>query len=65
MAVVLIIAAVIGVSYYVSLRIWPYANCRRCEGGGTNAGSNRKRWGRCGRCGGTGRRLRFGARERR
>lgn len=62
MAVLLILAAIIGVCYYVSLRIWPYRPCRRCEGGGRNAGSNRRRFGTCPACGGSGRKLRTGAR---
>lgn len=56
----LVIAWPIG--YYVSLRIWPLTSCRRCAGTGKNAGSNRKRFGRCGKCKGTGRKLRLGTR---
>jgi len=62
MGIILVIAAIGAVSYYVSLRLWPYRRCRRCDGGGRNAGSNAKRFGRCGRCGGSGRELRLGAR---
>ena len=47
----------------VSRLLWPFARCRACGGSGTNAGSNRRRWGVCGRCGGSGKRTRFGARK--
>lgn len=57
---VLGLAALAG--WTVSLYLWPFAPCRRCEGGGRNPGSNRKRHGQCRRCGGSGRRTRFGAR---
>jgi DnaJ-class molecular chaperone len=62
MGILLLIAIVVAVSYYVSLRIWPMSNCSRCQGSGRNAGSTAKRYGRCKKCGGTGRRLRPGAR---
>lgn len=64
---ILILIAAAAISYggwRVSLRLWPYAPCRWCNGAGTSPGSNRKRLGRCRRCGGSGRRLRRGARER-
>jgi hypothetical protein len=60
-----IVAAVIiaALAYYFSLRIWPYGPCLRCIGhAGKNRGSNRRRWGRCKRCGGSGQRIRLGAR---
>lgn len=63
MGTVLVMAVVVAVSYYVSLRIWPMRNCSRCQGSGRNVGSTAKRYGRCGKCGGTGRRLRPGARR--
>ena len=62
MGTVLVIAVVLAVSYYVSLRVWPWRNCGRCNGSGRNAGSTSKRYGRCRKCGGTGRQLRRGAR---
>jgi hypothetical protein len=61
MGTVLVIAAVMAVSYYISLRVWPMRNCARCQGSGRNAGSTAKRYGRCRKCGGTGRRMRPGA----
>jgi hypothetical protein len=46
----------------LSLRFWPYAPCRWCRGRkGNNLGSSRGRWGNCSRCGGKGKRLRWGA----
>ncbi|HET9969818.1 MAG TPA: hypothetical protein VFQ68_16405 [Streptosporangiaceae bacterium] len=62
MAAVLVVALVLGAAYVVSLKIWPETYCRRCEGGGRNAGSNRKRFGRCRACGGSGRKPRLGTR---
>jgi DnaJ-class molecular chaperone len=46
----------------VTLYLWPYAPCRKCEGSGRNRGSKRARFGQCRRCEGAGRRQRFGAR---
>jgi DnaJ-class molecular chaperone len=46
----------------VSLYLWPFAPCRKCEGTGRNLGSNSKRYGQCRRCEGAGRRIRPGAR---
>lgn len=46
----------------ISLRVHPFAPCRRCEGGGKNVGSNRQRWGYCRHCDGSGRRERVGLR---
>jgi DnaJ-class molecular chaperone len=46
----------------VTLYLWPYAPCRKCEGSGRNPGSKRGRFGQCRKCKGAGRRIRFGAR---
>ena len=62
MGTVLVIVAVMAVSYYVSLRVWPMRNCGRCDGSGRNVGSTNKRYGRCRKCGGMGRKPRPGAR---
>lgn len=56
------VALVLGGGYYLSVRLWPYTKCGRCSGTGKNAGSTGKRWGNCRRCGGSGRRFRFGTR---
>jgi hypothetical protein len=63
MEILAIIAAAAAAGWYISLRRHPYAPCRWCRGTSRNAGSTRKRWGACPRCGGTGRRLRWGARR--
>lgn len=67
--IVVLAAALAVAGYLVSLRIWPQTYCRKCEGGGRNAGSSRKRFGSCRKCGGSGRKQRLGnrvfSRERR
>lgn len=40
---------------------WPFRPCPRCRRRGTNAGSNARRWGKCGRCDGSGTAMRWGA----
>ena len=67
-AVELLLAAVVAVIAFAGWRrlsvwLWPNAPCRRCNGKGKNAGSNRQRWGSCRRCGGKGTRRRFGAKQ--
>lgn len=58
----LILAAIACCLLYAgSLYLWPFAPCRKCGGDGTNAGSNRRRFGNCRRCGGTRRRRRLGS----
>ena len=62
-ASLLVLAALVcGAGYYVSLKVWPEKNCKRCNGGGRNRGSNAKRSGRCKPCAGTGRKPRLGTR---
>jgi hypothetical protein len=49
--------------YFIACKWWPYGPCLRCIGHpGRNRGSNSRRWGNCKRCGGTGKRVRLGAR---
>lgn len=48
----------------LSLRFWPYGKCFWCRGKGRNLGSNSDRWGDCIRCGGSGKKLRRGAKAR-
>jgi len=62
MGVLVVIVLICAGGYYVSLRIWPETSCRRCGGGGRNAGSTKQRFGRCKRCAGTGRKPRAGTR---
>jgi hypothetical protein len=58
----LILSGLVALAVWVlSLYLWPFAPCRRCEGSGRNKGSNRKRYGECKRCRGSGRRRRLGA----
>jgi hypothetical protein len=61
MAQIFLIGCGAAVCWVVRLYFWPFGPCRRCQGSRTNAGSNRKRWGNCGRCGGTGQRQRLGS----
>jgi hypothetical protein len=63
---ILLILGIVGVAYWqwrVSLRRWPYRRCRKCGGSARTEGSTRARFGRCPECKGTGRQLRWGARE--
>lgn len=48
--------------YLLSCLVWPETNCGRCSGGGKNFGSTRRRFGACGKCGGSGRKPRLGTR---
>lgn len=61
----LILAVVVAFGWWrLSLRWWPYAPCRWCRGRKGNIwGSTQGRWGDCPRCGGKGKRLRWGARK--
>lgn len=61
LTLVLIVLLALG-ARVVTVYLWPYAPCRKCEGSGRNPGSKRKRFGQCRRCDGAGRRIRFGAR---
>ena len=56
-----LIGCAVALAWVISLYLWPFAPCRRCSGKGTNAGSNRKRFGDCKGCGGTRRRQRPGS----
>lgn len=46
--------------YFVACVWWPYTNCRRCSGTGKRRSPTGKAWRPCGRCDGSGRRIRFG-----
>lgn len=48
--------------YFVACAFWPFANCRRCGGGGRKRSPSKKFWRPCRRCKGTGRRVRTGRR---
>ena len=56
------LVCVVAVIVWVVSRLrWPLRPCGKCGGKGTNAGSSRKRYGRCSRCKGTRQVRRFGA----
>jgi hypothetical protein len=59
-----VVVAIVWAGWRASVRRYPYAPCRRCGGRrGRNAGSSAHRWGNCAVCGGSGKRLRWGAKE--
>jgi hypothetical protein len=60
---ILAVVAVVAYGWWrLSLRWWPYTRCWWCRGRkGNSWGSSRGRWGDCPRCGGKGKRLRWGA----
>jgi DnaJ-class molecular chaperone len=63
MSMVLLIAAIAGIGYVMSLRMHPFTRCRTCNGGGRHrgliyGGATRA----CGHCGGNGRVQRLGVR---
>lgn len=53
-------AAVWAVSYVFACWMWPFANCRKCEGKGRRRSPTGRAFRRCPKCKGTGRRLRTG-----
>ncbi|HEX3963347.1 MAG TPA: hypothetical protein VHZ03_43060 [Trebonia sp.] len=64
MSVIILIAVVVVLVYYLSLRIHPTKRCKRCDSGSRHYDllySDRGR-GACPGCGGTGRRDRLGVR---
>jgi DnaJ-class molecular chaperone len=48
-----LIALAVAAAYVISLWVWPFRPCPRCQGKGTNRGSNRRRFGNCRRCQGS------------
>lgn len=56
-AVLLLLAAYGTVSW-----VWPLRRCRSCKGTGRSRSPTGKAWRKCGRCAGSGDRLRAGAR---
>jgi hypothetical protein len=58
----LIIVAVL-VIWTARAYLLPFSPCRRCKGGKVNRLSNARRFGPCGRCGGTGHRQVLGSRQ--
>lgn len=61
-AVAAIGAALLVLIWLADLAFHPWARCVACGGKRVNPGSTAKAWGECRTCGGSGRRLRFGAR---
>lgn len=63
LAVLAVLVLVAGGAYLVACAVWPFAACRnpRCEGGRVRSPSGRS-WRQCGRCQGSGMRLRVGRR---
>lgn len=57
--VIAVIAALMAL-YLLSCLVWPWTACGRCEGGKLRS-PRRGAFRECPRCGGRGRRLRFGA----
>jgi hypothetical protein len=48
----IVIVLVLGTGRLIYIYYHPFGPCRACKGKGTNAGSTKKRLGRCSRCGG-------------
>ena len=61
MIVLFLLGCIFAVGWCVSLLRWPFRSCRRCNGSGSNSGSNSKRWGSCRKCGGSKQVRRLGA----
>jgi hypothetical protein len=53
MSHLVIVALVLGLGRLIYIYYHPFGPCRACKGKGANAGSTKKRLGRCARCGGT------------
>lgn len=61
MIVIAVVVVIVG--YFISLVLHPQTSCRACGGRGRNRGAiYRYSIGACGRCGGSGRKQRFGRR---
>ncbi|SFQ68929.1 hypothetical protein SAMN05421810_11312 [Amycolatopsis arida] len=56
---ILVVVGLAGV-YLLTVAMWPYRACGGCQGGKVRSPSGRH-WRPCRRCGGTGRRRRWGA----
>ena len=59
--VVVLVAAIAVVAWWVDIQRHPIRRCPSCNGSKKNAGSSSLRWGTCRRCGGKGEVRRFGA----
>lgn len=55
------VLALLGVAgYVIACAVWPFTGCRRCSGTGKRRSPSGRAWRPCGRCDGSGRRVRFG-----
>jgi hypothetical protein len=61
MNTLVIIGLVVAAWYTLACLFFPYAVCGSCQGGKKRSASGRS-FRRCGRCGGSGSKLRFGSR---
>jgi hypothetical protein len=52
---------VLGAIYATTCRLWPYVTCPRCHGTGRSRSPSGSAWRDCARCGGQGKRVRWGA----
>lgn len=48
--------------YVIACGVWPFTDCRKCEGRGRFRSPSGRAWRRCRRCKGSGERVRFGRR---
>ena len=63
MGFIIIVAIIVIIGYYLSLRAHPFTKCRLCNGRGRHFGTlYTSSFRRCRKCGGTGRKDRFGVR---
>jgi hypothetical protein len=63
LAAIAIAAALVWAAVYaLGCYVWPFANCRRCDGSGKRRSPSGRAFRLCRRCKGTGRRLRIGRR---
>lgn len=57
-----LLALVLAGGYLAACAIWPFTSCARCDGRGKFRSPSGRAWRRCGRCRGSGSRLRYGRR---
>ena len=64
MGFIIIVGIIFLIGYYLSLKAYPFTNCRYCKGRGKFNGPGLYSYahGRCRKCGGTGRQERLGVR---
>lgn len=62
MDILLVLALGVLILYLLACAVWPFAACRWCSGSGKKRSPSGKAWRSCGRCDGSGKRVRFGRR---